>query len=47
MKYHYSLIEIKKKKKKQKKNKINNNNSTNTDKIIYNNCSRSTQYKKN
>ena len=33
--------------KKQKKNKINNNNSTNTDKIIYNNCSRSTQYKKN
>lgn len=37
----------KEKEKKQKKNKINNNNSTNTDKIIYNNCSRSTQYKKN
>lgn len=36
----------KEKEKKQKKNKINNNNSTNTDKIIYNNCSRSTQYKK-
>ena len=35
------------KKIKKKKKKIKNNNSTNTHKIIYNNCSRSTQYKKN
>ena len=35
------------KKNKEKEKKIKNNNSTNTHKIIYNNCSRSTQYKKN
>jgi hypothetical protein len=37
----------KEKEKKQKNNKINNNNSKNTTVIIYNNCSRSIQYKKN
>ena len=37
----------KEKEKKQKKNKHNDNNSMNSTKIIYNNCSRSIQYKKN
>lgn len=36
-----------KEKKKKTKKKFNDNDSTNTTKIIYNNYSRSTQYKKN